>query len=94
MIDHLTKLGTEANAAPYSSRHEFDDRIRKLDDRIRTREPVVQIIMDAVDPQLRSYVPVDQSYSGWQQARMAALTALGLLTVGAEAKQRMQPDAA
>jgi len=67
----------------------------ELLDRISIREPAVQIIMDAVDPQLRSYAhPSGSTWSVyWRPARRAALTALGLLTVGGEAKRRMQPDA-
>lgn len=107
MIDHVANLGAEAKAAldsaqsrysngeiqkqRYKLYYELSTKIRELSDRIHTREPAVQIIMDAVDPQLRSYGR--NSPNHWQSARLAALTTIGLLTVGAEAKRRMQPDA-
>lgn len=84
-IDHLTTL----------ENHGED--IEALDTKLRTLEPVVQIVMEAVDPALRSYVGPDEADGRWQvrwrPAKNAALTALGLLRKGFEAKQRMQPDA-
>lgn len=88
MINQLANLYSDPRQVKYS---QLSAEIGELRDRIHTREPAIQIIMDAVDPQLRSYD--HPAHDPWWPARMAALTALGLLTVGAEAKQRMQPDA-
>lgn len=70
------------------------------DEEIRTLEPAVQIIMDAVDSDLRHYrqydpdLPHDVTWGErWFPAREAALRALGLHTIGAEAKVRMRSDA-
>ena len=92
MIEQLVNLRFKVQVVPISSRNKVEAEIRELTDRICTHEPAVQIIMDAVDPKLRSYASVVRD-DDWQPARKAALTALGLLTVGAEAKKRMQPDA-
>lgn len=93
MIGQLTDLRSKASTAHYGSQlhKQLLAESEELWDRIQIREPAFQIIMDAVDPQLRNYchIRLDQG----QQARGAALTALGLLTVGAEAKKRMQSDA-
>jgi hypothetical protein len=69
-----------------------------VDGEIRRLEPAVELIMDAVDPELRSYSRGDpedkwQPVAGWwDEARRAAHRALGFHTVAAEAKQRMRPD--
>ncbi len=72
--------------------------IKELDNKLRTLEPAVQIIMDAVDSSLRSYTSSDEAGEEqwrvrWGPAKNAALKALGLLTTGFEAKQRMRQDA-
>jgi Protein of unknown function (Hypoth_ymh) len=69
-----------------------------LEFELRIAEPAVQIIMDVVDPDLRNYVDPDEVGEErwrvrWWPAKNAAIKALGLLTTGFEAKQRMQPDA-
>ncbi|GGP87097.1 hypothetical protein [Saccharothrix coeruleofusca] len=76
--------------------------ISELEDELCQLEPAVQIIMDAVDPELKDYQRFDPDHSvlagglswteRWLPARRAALRAVGLHTVGLEAKRRMQVD--
>lgn len=86
-----------------SDRPEAEDierQIGELEDQLCRLEPAVQIVMDAVDPELRDYQRFDPDLSvhasglswteRWFPARRAALKAMGLHTVGAEAKRRMQ----
>ena len=88
-----------------SDRPEAEDierEIGELEDELSRLEPAVQIVMDAADPELRDYQRFDPDLSihagglswteRWFPARRAALKAVGLHTVGAEAKRRMQED--
>ncbi|WP_326943205.1 hypothetical protein OG439_24455 [Amycolatopsis sp. NBC_01307] len=80
----------------------IDREISELEDELCRLEPAIQIVMDAVDPELRNYQRFDPDlpalYGGvswterWYPARRAAEKAVGLHTVGAEAKRRMQED--
>ncbi|GAA1020515.1 hypothetical protein ABT279_04360 [Amycolatopsis sp. NPDC000673] len=103
-IEQITELYRTIHTIG-SDRPEADDfgrDISQLEDELCQLEPAVQIVMDAVDPELRNYQRFDPdlpaSYGGiswterWYPARRAALTAVGLHTAGAEAKQRMQQD--
>ncbi len=82
---------------------EIGREISVLEDELCRLEPAVQIVMDAVDPDLRNYQRFDpdlSAHSGgvlwserWLPARRPALKAIGLHTVGLEAKQRMREDA-
>lgn len=100
-IDHLTTLENTMRLSTYEpgpGEWNRQEDIEALDTKLRTLEPVVQIVMEAVDPVLRSYVGPDEAEDRrwqvrWRPAKNAALTALGLLRTGFEAKQRMQPDA-
>jgi hypothetical protein len=87
-------------------RPEADDigrEISELEDELCRLEPAVQIVMDAVDPELRDYQRFDPDLSvhfdglmwteRWLPARRAAMKAIGLHTVGMEAKRRMREDA-
>jgi uncharacterized protein Ymh len=68
----------------------------KADNTVRALEPVVQIIMEAVAPGLSKYESPDDAETWairWRPAKNAALRALGLVKSGAEAKERMRPDA-
>ncbi|ONF72958.1 hypothetical protein AVR91_0208270, partial [Amycolatopsis keratiniphila subsp. keratiniphila] len=81
---------------------DFEREISELEDELCRLEPAVQIVMDAVDPELRNYqrfdpdLPVPLGGVSWTErwfpARIAALRAVGLHTVGVEAKRRMQED--
>jgi hypothetical protein len=81
---------------------DFERQSSELEDELCRLEPAVQIVMDAVDPELRNYqrfdpdLPVPLGGISWTErwfpARLAALRAVGLHTVGAEAKRRMQED--
>ncbi|GAA3040778.1 hypothetical protein GCM10010464_00420 [Pseudonocardia yunnanensis] len=77
---------------------QLSSQVDEVDGEIRRLEPAVEVMMDAVDPELRNYGrgdPEDQWTSAslwWDQARWAAQRALGLHTVATEAKRRMRPD--
>jgi Protein of unknown function (Hypoth_ymh) len=77
---------------------DFRGREDEFDNKARALEPVVQIIMEAVAPGLSKYESPDDARIErwsirWRPAKNAALWALGLVKDGAEAKERMRPDA-
>jgi hypothetical protein len=67
---------------------------------VRSREPIAQLIMEAVQPGLSTYQSADSvmdEWGGWatrwRPAKGAALRALGLVKTGAEAKEKLRTDA-
>lgn len=63
---------------------------------VRSREPIAQLIMESVEPGLGTYPSPDSSDNWairWRPAKGAALRALGLVRSGAEARDRLRPDA-
>jgi hypothetical protein len=88
-IGHLIAGDERQMAQLDSDRDETDDGVRAL-------EPIAQIVMEAVEPGLSSYESADLAENWairWRPAKNAALRALGLVTSGAEAREKMQPDA-
>lgn len=67
----------------------------ELGRRLWREEAAIQVIIDAVAPELGNYVSPDEEHGSnrWKPAKLAALRVIGRLTSGAEAKVRMQPDA-
>jgi len=63
---------------------------------VLSREPIAQLIMEAVESGLSRYQSADSSdpwATRWRPAKGAALRALGLVRSGAEAKEQLRPDA-
>jgi hypothetical protein len=102
-IDEMSELYETIRMIGGGGRPESDDlklRIGELEDDLCKQEPAIQILMDSVDPELKDYQRFDPDLSvhlggiswteRWLPARQAALKALGLHTVGAEAKRRIQ----
>lgn len=76
----------------------LEDELQENENKVRSSEPIAQIIMEAVEPKLSSYDTTTyfegQAWgSSWGPAKRAALRALGLVQRGAEAKERLRSDA-
>lgn len=77
----------------------LEDEVQKNDNTARTGEPIVQMIMESVEPGLagyrmqRLYGDALTEHRDWEPAKQAALRALGLVLRGAEAKERLRSDA-
>jgi uncharacterized protein (TIGR02391 family) len=94
LVDRERTRGTWAGNERETLRVERE--IEEAESEIRTLEPVAQIVMDAVLPGLSGYERPEDSDAWpirWRPAKSAALRALGLVTNGAEAKERVRPDA-
>jgi hypothetical protein len=102
-IDHYRDLHEQMRLLGTGDEQTYSQLAGEADDTdgaIRQLEPAVEVIMDAVDPELSNYTrgdPEDGWKSSadrwWDSARRAAHRALGLHTHAAEAKRRMRPDA-
>jgi hypothetical protein len=97
-VERLEELGRVGRlvAGDETESYKLDNDMAEADQEVRTLEPVAQIIMEAVSPGLSAYESADQA-DHWNirftPAKNAALRALGLVRLGAEAKERMRPDA-
>jgi hypothetical protein len=100
-IDHYRELHEQLRLVGSGDEQTYSQLAGEASDtdgEIRRLEPAIEVIMDAVDPELRNYDRGDpedawrSSALWWNNARRAAHRALGLHTTAAEAKRRMQPD--
>jgi hypothetical protein len=97
-IDQLNELGRIGHLIVGDERQglKLDSDADDVENTIRSLEPIAQLIMEAVDPGLSTYESADSSVNWntrWDPAKGAALRALGLVRTGAEAREKLRPDA-
>jgi hypothetical protein len=97
-LEHLERIGPLV-ADSESEMLKLGNHFGETDNMVRSHEPIVQLVMEAVEPGLSTYESADSApgdvsmATAWRPAKNAALRALGLVRSGAEAKEQLRPDA-
>jgi uncharacterized protein (TIGR02391 family) len=95
VLDELARVGPLV-ADSESQSFKLGSDVAQAENAARTLEPIAQLIMEAVEPGLSAYEKADRSDpwgTRWDPPKHAALRALGLARSGAEAKEKLRPDA-